>query len=108
MSYVVHPEDVSRWSHLEDADPVKARRLIADAVSALSNATASYVSIKDIDPNILREIKSISKILGRPSELTLDAFNEIIISANLVGQGILDQANLNRLEANVLAEQAGK
>jgi hypothetical protein len=81
-------------------------KLLAEVVSALTKATSSYASINEIDPNTLQEIKSISKTLGQPEDLTLDAFDEIIISTKLVGHEILDQASLHRLEANVLAEQA--
>ncbi|MGV7220982.1 MAG: hypothetical protein ACQ9MH_05640 [Nitrospinales bacterium] len=88
------------------SDENKREELLGDVVTALSKATSSYASIKEIDPNTLQEIKSISKTLGRPEDLTLDTFNEIIISTKLVGHEILDQASLHRLEANVLAEQA--
>jgi hypothetical protein len=35
MSYVVHPEDASRWRHLLEADPMGSRERIRQAVSAL-------------------------------------------------------------------------
>jgi hypothetical protein len=35
MSYVVHPGDASRWSHLLDADPVASRQRIRRAVGRL-------------------------------------------------------------------------
>jgi hypothetical protein len=81
-------------------------KLLAEVVGALTKATSSYASINEVDPNTLQEIKSISKTLGNPEDLTMDAFNEIIISTKLVGHEILDQASLHRLQANVLAEQA--
>lgn len=95
-------------AHKNFSDKKKRETLLADAVSALSKAASSYASIKNRDSNTLLEIKSISKAMGHLDDLTLDALSEVIISTELVGQEILDQASLNRLEADVLEDQSGK
>jgi hypothetical protein len=49
-SYIVHPEDASRWSHITDADPMGARRDIAAAAKALQ---ASGVELIDTTPALI-------------------------------------------------------
>jgi hypothetical protein len=55
VSYIVYPEDASRWSHINNPDPMGARRNVAAAAEALQ---AAGVELIDTTPALIARADS--------------------------------------------------